>query len=459
MLDFEPLKNSFSGEIVYRGHSNYDEARSVYNANIDKNPEGVLFCKNEGDVISAVNFARDAGVTIAVRCQGHNGSGYSTCNDGVVIDLSGISYTRVDNQANTIRVGAGCKWSDVDNATACFGKAVSSGVVSSTGVSGLTLGGGHGYIARGYGLAIDNVIEVDIVLADGSYITASEEKNSDIFWGIRGGGGNFGIVTSFLFKMAPVQDVFCGLMAWDLKDINKTFKWYDKLMKTARNDIYGFYAVQTIPPVAPFPEELHLKKFCGIMWCYYGPKEEFDEAWAPIKAFCDETPPMMDGTHWGTLRELNAAFNELYPSGEQWYWKGDYFNKITDEVVETHLANIQDVPTWKSAMHLYPVNGVCHDVPSDATAWNDRTSSYSMVIVGVSPNAADFENIKSWAKRYWSDLNPHSSQTGSYVNWMMTDEDHGRVKAAYGANYERLVNLKKKYDPGNVFHMNHNIVP
>ena len=459
MLDFAPLKAGFSGEIVSRDHSDYEVARSVYNANIDKKPEGILYCKNEADVISAVNFARNAGIAIAVRCQGHNGSGFSTCDDGVVIDLSGIKYTRIDDAANTVRVGAGCKWADVDDATASFGKAVSSGVVSSTGVSGLTLGGGHGYIARGYGLTIDNLLEVDIVLANGSYITASEEKNTDIFWGIRGGGGNFGIVTSFLFKMAPVQDVFCGLMAWDLADIESTFTWFDQLMKTTRNDLYGFYAVQTIPPGPPFPEDLHLRKFCGIMWCYYGPKTEFDQAWAPIKAFCEENPPIMDGTHWGTLSELNAAFNELYPAGEQWYWKGDYFDSITDDVIGAHSRNIQDVPTWKCAMHLYPVNGACHNIPSSSTAWHDRSSNYSMVIVGVSPDPADFENIKSWAKKYWKDLTPHSSQTGSYVNWMMPDEDQIRVKAAYGANYERLVSLKRKYDPDNLFNMNHNIVP
>lgn len=459
MLDITQLETTFSGKIVSSSHPEYDDSRKVYNANIDKRPQAILYCENEADVISAVNFARESNSLIAVRCQGHNGSGYSICDDGIVIDLSQIKYTRVDNENNTVRVGAGCKWEDVDNATAVFGKAVSSGVVSSTGVSGLTLGGGHGYISRGYGLAIDNLVEVDIVLSDGSYVKASENLNSDIFWGIRGGGGNFGIITSFVFNMAPVHDVFCGLMAWDLKDIQETFTWYDKLMKSARNDLYGFFAIQTIPPAPPFPDDLHNQKFCGVVWCYYGPKEEFEEAWAPIKAYCEECPPIMDGTHWATLRELNATFNELYPAGDQWYWKGDYFDNITSEVIEIHNRKIQDVPTWKSAMHLYPINGVCHDISADAMAWNDRQSNYSMVIVGVSQDAEDFDDIKSWATSYWKELNPHSSLTGSYVNWMMPDEDKNRVKSAYGSNYEKLLELKRKYDPQNIFSMNHNITP
>jgi len=459
MLDFSVLKTEFSGEIISKDNPDYDEFRRVYNANIQRTPASILMCSNEADVVAAVKFAKDADLPTAVRCAGHNGSGHSVCDGGVVIDLSRINYTRVDMTNNIVRVGAGCKWEDVDNATSPFKKAVPSGVVSSTGVSGLTLGGGHGYITRQYGLTIDNIVEVDIVLADGSYITASESQNSDIFWGIRGGGGNFGVVTSFLFRMAPVHEVYCGLMLWNLEDMQESFAWFDGFIKTAREDIYGFYAIQTVPPAPPFPEELHLKKICGVMWCYSGPKDEFEEAFEPIRQFASEIPPIMDGTHWGTLAELNAAFNGLYPSGEQWYWKGDYFEHITEEVIDIHGKHAVKLPSWKSAMHLYPMNGKAHKIAPDATAWNDRTSTYSMVIVGVDPDPANFSTLKEWASSYWSELNPHSSASGGYVNFWMDDEGADRVKAAYGRNYERLVDLKRKYDPENVFKLNHNIKP
>ena len=459
MLDLSQIELEFSGNIVSKDDPDYDEARSVYNANIQRSPDVIAMCKNEADVVAAVKFAKDANIPIAVRCAGHNGSGHSVCDNGVVIDLSEINYTRMDIKNNTVRVGAGCNWEEVDKATSSFGKSVPSGVVSSTGVSGLTLGGGHGYITRKYGLTIDNLVEVDVVLADGSFITASESQNSDLFWGIRGGGGNFGIVTSFLFKLAPVQEVYCGLMIWDLEDLQKSFGWYDNFMKNAREDIYGFYAIGTVPPAAPFPEELHLNKFGGVMWCYYGPKEEFEEAFEPIRNFARETPPMMDGTHWGTLADLNAAFNALYPAGEQWYWKGDYFEDITEEVINIHAKNAEKLPSWKSTMHLYPMNGAVHRVDQSATAWNDRSSTYSMVIAGVDSDPGNFNALKEWASNYWKELNPHSSLSGGYVNFWMDDEGSDRIKTTYGNNYEKLVDLKRKFDPENIFQFNHNIKP
>ena len=418
-----------------------------------------MICRNEADVIAAVKFSKKSGLPVAVRCAGHNGSGLSICDDGIVIDLSGIKYTRVDATNDTIRVGAGNIWEEVDKATSAFCRAVPSGIVSLTGVSGLTLGGGHGYITRKHGLTIDSLIEADVVLADGSYITASEDKNSDIFWAIRGGGGNFGIITSFLFKMVPVHDVYCGPMFWDLKDLNKSIVWFDDFIKSTRNDLYGFYLIQTVPPAPPFPEELQLKKICGIMWCYCGPKESYEEAFAPIKKFTSETPPIMDGTHWSTYAELNAAFNGLYPSGDQWYWKGDYFDKITEEVIDIHARNALELPSWKSAMHLYPVNGKAHEVKAENTAWNNRNSAYSMVIAAVDPDPSKFNTLKKWASEYWRELNPYSGSAGGYVNFMMDDEGLDRVKATYGTNYKKLVDIKRKYDPENLFRLNQNIIP
>ena len=459
MLDMNEIKEKFSGEIILKDDHSYDELRAVYSANIDKKPAAILICNNESDVIAAVKYSMKVKLPVAVRCAGHSGSGYGVCDDGIVIDLSGINYTRIDIANNSIRVGAGNRWEEVDKATSNFGMAVPSGVVSSTGVSGLTLGGGHGYITRKYGLTIDNLIEADVVLSDGSYITANAEVNSDIFWAIRGGGGNFGIVTSFLFRLVPVQEVYCGPMFWELKDMKKSFSWFDELMKKTRNDLYGFYLIQTVPPAEPFPEELQLKKICGVMWCYCGSRDEFEEAFAPVRQFTSENPPIMDGTHWGRLSDLNAAFNLLYPAGDQWYWKGDYFEDITEEVIEIHNKHALALPSWKSAMHLYPINGRVHEIAADATAWNNRNSTYSMVIAGIDSDPEKFNDVKDWASSYWRELNPHSSSVGSYVNFMMDDEGSDRVKASYGRNYQRLVAIKRQYDPNNLFHLNQNIKP
>ena len=277
MADIEKLRASLRGEIIQPGDKAYDEARKVYNGMIDKRPRLIARCVDAADAVSTVNFARENNILLAVRGGGHNGGGLGTCDDGLVIDLSQMRGVRVDPKARTVRVAGGCTWGEVDHATHAFGFATPSGVISTTGVGGLTLGGGIGNLSRRCGLSIDNLLEVDMVLADGSLVTASEKENVDLFWAIRGGGGNFGVVVSFLFRLHPVGNIVGGPTLWHMDQAADVLKWYREFIKKAPEELNGWFVFLTVPPVAPFPEHLHLQKMCGVVWCYTGPEEKADE--------------------------------------------------------------------------------------------------------------------------------------------------------------------------------------
>ena len=421
---------------------------------IDRRPGMIACCADVADVMAAVNLAREHDMLVAIRGGGHNGPGLGTCDDGLVIDLSPIKYTRVDPQARTVQVGGGCTWGDVDHTTHAFGLATPSGVVSTTGVGGLTLGGGHGYLTRKYGLTIDNLLAADMVLADGSFVTVSAEKNQDLFWAIRGGGGNFGVVTEFRFQLHPVHTIVGGPTLWHQEQTTEVMQWYRDFMQEAPEDLYGFFAILTVPPGPPFPEELHLKKMCGVVWCYTGPEAEAEKVFQPIREF---GPPAMYGIQPMPYPALQGAFDALYPPGLQWYWKGDFVNELTDEAIALHVKHGYEMPTMHSTMHLYPIDGKTHQVGTDETPWDYRRAKWSKVIAGVDPDPENTEAITAWAKEYWEALHPHSAG-GAYVNFMM-DEGEDRVKATYGSNYERLAAIKQKYDPTNLFQVNQNIKP
>ncbi len=450
----EAFQASLRGQLILPGDEEYDEARAVYNAMIDRRPGMVVCCADVGDVMASVNFARENGMLVAVRGGGHNGPGLGTCNEGMVIDLSAIKYTRVDPQARTAQVGGGSTWGDVDHATHAFGLAAPSGIVSTTGVGGLTLGGGHGYLTRKYGLTIDNLLGADMVLADGSFVTVSAEENPDLFWAIRGGGGNFGVVTEFRFQLHPVQTVVGGPTLWPQEQATEAMRWFRDFMAQAPEDLYGFFATLIVPPGPPFPEELHLKKMCGAVWCYTGPESQAEEVFQPTKDF---GPPAMYGIGTMPFPALQAAFDPLYPPGMHWYWKGDFFNELPDEAIAAHVKHGFEMPTWQSTMHLYPIDGKPNEVGPEETPWGHRQAKWSAVIVGVDSEPNNTEAITAWAREYWEALHPHSAG-GAYVNFMMEEGDD-RVKATYGANYDRLVAIKQKYDPANLFRVNQNIKP
>ncbi|MEB3336139.1 MAG: FAD-dependent oxidoreductase, partial [Leptolyngbyaceae bacterium] len=315
----DPLISSIRGKVIQPGGDEYEVARHVYNGMIDKQPQFILRCANVADVISAVTFARENNLLLAIRGGGHNGAGLGTCNGGLVLDLSSMKGIRIDPTAGTVRVEGGCTQGDVEHATHAFGMAVPAGIVSTTGIAGLTLGGGHGYLTRKYGLTIDNLQSADMVLADGRLVTVNAESYPDLFWAIRGGGGNFGVVTSFLFKTSPVSTVFAGPMLWNLEDAREVMEWYREFMPAAPDDLYGFFMFLNVPPGPPFPEPLHGRTMGGIMWCYTGALDAAEAAFQPVRQF---RPPTFE--HLGPMPfpALQQMFDPLLPPGLQWYWKG-----------------------------------------------------------------------------------------------------------------------------------------
>ena len=453
-LEVETFKASLRGELIGPDDEGYDAARQVYNAMIDRRPRLIAYCVDVADVITAVNFAHDDSITLAVRGGGHNGGGLGIVDDGLVIDLSSMKGIRVDPAAQTVRVEGGCTWGDVDHATHAFGMATPSGIISTTGVGGLTLGGGIGHLTRKAGLSIDNLLAVDMVLADGSFVTASAEENDDLYWAVRGGGGNFGVVTSFLFKLHPISTIVGGPTLWSLDKAADVMRFYREFIVNAPEDLNGFFEFLTVPPGPPFPEHLHLQKMCGIVWCYTGPENEADAVFAPVREF---GPPGLYGVQDMPFPALQAAFDALYPAGHQWYWRADFVNELSDEAIALHVKHGSEMPTMQSTMHLYPIDGAAHRVGNEDTPFSYRDATWSSVIVGVDPDPANADLITNWTVDYWDALHPHSAG-GAYVNFMM-DEGQERVQATYRENYERLAASKSKYDPTNLFHVNQNIKP
>ncbi|MGH9088405.1 MAG: FAD-binding oxidoreductase [Acidimicrobiales bacterium] len=447
------LSGQITGEVVTPEDPGFEEARRVHNAMIDRRPALVARCRSVADVASALAAARRAGHPVAVRGGGHSGPGFGTIDGGVVVDLSPMCAVEVDPQRRTARVQGGATWGVVDAATHEHGLATPAGVVSTTGVGGLTLGGGHGYLTRRHGLTIDNLLAAEVVLADGRTVRASQAEHPDLFWALRGGGGNFGIVTELTFRLHPVQTVICGPTAWPISATADVLEWYRTFLPAQSENLYGFFATMTVPPVDPFPSAFHLHKACAVVWCFLGDRAQADEALAPVR----ELEPAFDGIHEAPYPALQSAFDGLYPPGLQWYWRGDLFRSVPDAAVEAHARFGQQLPTMHSAMHLYPIDGAAHQAGADETAWAHREATFSEVIIGVDPDPAMAPRLRDWTVDYWEATHPYSVG-GGYVNFMM-DEGEERVRATYGANYERLARIKAVYDPENVFRTNQNIRP
>lgn len=454
---FSELASTFHGELVTPADDAYDAARAVYNGMIDKRPAAVARCRDAADVVAAVTFARTHGLEIAVRGGGHHAAGFGTWDDALVVDLSPMRGTTVDAQARTVRVEAGATWGDVDGATVPFGLATPSGFLASTGVAGLTLGGGIGYLSRRFGLTVDNLLAADVVLADGRSVTASATSHPDLFWALRGGGGNFGVVTAFTFRCHPVGEggtVIGGPVLYDIADTAEVMRWYRELVPALPEELSGWFGLITIPPAPPFPEELWGRKACAIVWCYTGPHDRADDVLAPIREFGS---PLVVGLQEMPFTALQSAFDPLYPAGLQWYWRADFFREISDAAVAVHCEFGERLPTGHSTMHLYPIDGAAARVAPDATAFAYRDGGWAGVVVGVDPDPANAGLISAWAKEYWERLHPTSAGS-AYLNFLM-DEGADRVRAAYRDNYERLTTVKRRYDPDNAFHLNQNIPP
>ncbi|HTM51045.1 MAG TPA: FAD-binding oxidoreductase [Bryobacteraceae bacterium] len=450
----QQFRTQLRGELIEPTDAAYEEARKVYNAMISRKPRLIARCADVADVMTAVRFGRENGIRVSIRGGGHNAGGLGVCDDGLVIDLSRISYVHVDPASRTVRAGAGCKWGDVDHATHAFGLAVPSGIISTTGVGGLTLGGGMGHLTRQFGLTIDNLLSADVVLADGRFLVASPDENSDLFWALRGGGGNFGVVTSFLFQAHPVSTVCAGPMLWEMDQAADIMKWYREFIVQAPEEINGFFAFMTVPPGPPFPEHLHFKKMCAIVWCYTGMMEAANQILEPVRSF---RRPVFEFFAPMPFPMLQGMFDGLYPPGYQWYWKADFVKELSDQAIGLHVKHGAALPTLHSTMHMYPVNGAAHRTGGEDTPWSFRDAVWSEVIVGVDPDPANKDKITAWAKDYYEALHPFGAG-GAYVNFMM-EEGEDRIRATYRGNYDRLAAIKAKYDPENFFRVNQNIKP
>ncbi|RWM17341.1 MAG: FAD-binding oxidoreductase [Mesorhizobium sp.] len=443
--------------LIDQNHPAYEEARGLYNAMIDKRPRWIVPCAKVADVVAAVNHAREKHLLLAIRGGGHNGPGFGSCDGGMVIDMSPMKRVDIDPTTRTVRVEAGCTQGDVDRATSVHGLAVPAGLVSTTGIAGLTLGGGTGHLTRKHGLTIDNLLAAEVVLADGRVVTTSEEEHPELFWALRGGGGNFGVVTRFTFQAHPAKDVYAGPIFFDIAHAAEIMRWYRDFLPGAPRELGMFFGIKTVPSCDPFPREIWGRRICALVSCYNGAEEDGIRAMRPVR---DALPkPLMDGMMQMPFVDLQALFDPLLPKGLQWYWKGDYVDELSDAAIAAHAEHGSKTPSELSLMHLYPIDGAVQEVAPDATAWGARRARWSMVIAGIDPDPTKAPELRRWASEYWAAVHEHNPHGGAYINFMMDDEGEARLRAAYGANYERLVAVKRKYDPANLFRVNHNIRP
>ncbi|MBZ5739482.1 FAD-binding oxidoreductase [Nocardioides mangrovi] len=454
-MQLDDLREQVRGEVVGPDDAEYDEARVVRNAMIDRRPAVIVRAVNAGDVMTAVRFAADHDLSIAVRGGAHSVPGFGTADDAVVVDLSAMRGGRVDPLTQTVRVGGGATWGDLNAMTYPFGLATTGGIISTTGVGGLTLGGGIGYLSRGLGLSMDNLLAADVVTADGTFHVASEKEDADLFWAIRGGGGNFGVVTSFEFRLSPVKDIYGGPMFFELDQAGDVLRFYRDFIVDAPEELGCFPAYQIAPPLPFIPEDRHGEPFIAMVACWAGDLDAGEKALQPIRDIAPRVAEMVGPMPYPAL---NSAFDALIPPGLHHYWKASFVKELTDDAIAAHLEHGPKVPVVNSTMHIYPINGACHRVASDATAFAHRDATFATVIAGMwPPDEVSDEAGTAWVRDYYDATAPHSEE-GGYINFM-SEDDQDRIRANYQGNYDRLASIKKTYDPGNLFRHNQNITP
>lgn len=452
--DLGQLREQVRGEVVTAEDGAYEEARQVYNAMIDRRPRVIVRCAGSDDVVAAVNFARESELDLAVRGGSHSVPGFGTADEAVVIDLSRMQAVDVDAGASTARAEGGATWGAFNDATHAHGLATTGGIISTTGIGGLTLGGGIGYLSRGFGLSCDNLLSAEVVTADGRILSVSDQANEDLFWAIRGGGGNFGVATSLEYQLHPVREIYGGPMLYELDDAATVLKFYRDFIQDAPEEFGGFPAWQIAPPLPFIPEDRHGDPFLVFVACWAGPIEE---GAAALRPFREVAPVVADGVGPMPYPALNSAFDALVPPGLQHYWKANFVKELTDEAIAAHLEHGPKVPVVNSTVHIYPINGACHRVAPDATAFAYRDATFATVIAGMWPDPAQNDANIAWVRDFYDATAPHSEE-GGYVNFM-ADDDQDRVRVNYRENYDRLVDVKRKYDPDNLFHLNQNIRP
>ncbi len=450
----EALTAQVRGEIIQPGDATYDDARRVYNQNIDRSPALIIMCRDEADVIAGVNYAREQRLDLSIRGGRHNVAGFGTNDGGVVLDLRQMNNVHIDPECKRAYVGGGATWGDVDHAAWAFGLATPGGVLSTTGVAGLGLGGGFGHLTRRFGLVIDNFRAMDVVTADGRLVRASDDENEDLFWALRGGGGNFGVVTRFEIQLHDVPSVYGGPIFYPATEAEKVLRFFRDFIAQAPRELAAFFAFHEAPPAPFVPEPLVGHKACAIVVAWTGPMEDAEEAIRPIR---EAGMVALDLAGPVPYPALNSMFDALLPHGLHHYWKADFVEELTDEAIALHAQHGPEVPNFLSLMHLYPLDGAVHDIAEDATAFGHRDVKFVHIIAGIDSDGENLPAHRDWVRNYWSALHPHSSEA-SYVNFLM-DEGEDRIRATYGDNYDRLTEIKARWDPTNLFHMNQNIAP
>jgi FAD/FMN-containing dehydrogenase len=452
--DLGELREHVSGRVVAPGDDAYDESRTVYNAMIDRRPALIVHALDTSDVATTVDYARESGLTLAIRGGGHSVPGFGTNDGGVVVDLSGMRGVSVDPARARARAQGGATWGDFNEATHEHSLATTGGIISTTGVAGLTLGGGIGFLTRGHGLACDNLVAAEIVTADGRIVVANEHENADLLWALKGGSGNFGVATALEFQVHPLADIYGGPMFFELEHARDLLEWYRDYIADAPEQFGGFPAFAVAPPLPFIPEERHGDTLAMFVACWAGPLDEGEAIVNKIKAVA----PVV-AEHVGPMPypAINSAFDGLVPAGLQHYWKANFVRELSDEAIDAHLEHGPRVPTVNSAVHIYPINGAAQRFGPDDAAFGHREASFAPVIAGMWPDPADNEANTAWVKDYYAATAPHSEE-GGYVNFAAAD-DQDRVRANYGSNYERLVGVKRQYDPDNLFRHNQNIKP
>ncbi len=452
----EPFETHFRGELLEPGNDGYDEARGLWNAMIDERPALIARCTGLADVIAAVDFAREHGLGVSVRGGGHNVAGLASLGDGLMIDLSRMRDVQVDPEARLARVQGGAVWGDVDRETQAFGLATPSGVVSTTGVAGLTLGGGFGWLARRYGLTADNLVSAELVTADGELVKASEQEHADLFWAIRGGGGNFGIVTSFEFRLHEVgPEVLFGPTVYRLEDAAEALRHYRDFARRAPIECSVYADLLTAPPLPFLPEDAVGSKVLFLAQFYAGDPAEGEEVLGPLRAFGD---PVADAVAPTPYIDVQGTFDPLLPKGARYYWKSHNLTRISDELIDTVVACAAELPTPRSDILFHQLGGAINDRAPTATAYSHRDVEFSVTLGGSSEEPSEDAACIAWARRWHAALAEHAAD-GVYANFLSHDEGDERLRAAFGHNAERLRRIKTKYDPGNFFRRNHNIEP
>ncbi len=448
------LRSRTRGHVLTAGDHGYDDARMVYNFMHDCRPAAVVQCADAADVIAALEAAQRDGLELAVRGGGHSVPGFGTCDDGLVVDLSPMHWVQVDPVKRTARVGGGATLGDLDHATHAFGLATTGGIISTTGVGGLTLGGGIGYLARRYGLSCDNLLSADVVTADGRLVTASEDQHPELFWALRGGGGNFGVVTAFEFTLHPVAEIVGGPLFYELARAPEVLSFFNEYIADAPEELGAFFAFQIAPPLPFIPESRHGETMCAMITCWAGDPARAEKVLAPFR----EVAPVV-AEHVGPMPypALNSAFDALVPRGLQHYWKAEFLPEVAGDSIAAHVEHGAKLPCVNSTVHFYPINGAVHRVAPEKTAFPWRDQRFALVIAGMWPDAADNEANIRWVRDYYDAVHPYGADAG-YVNFMSGD-DAGRVQNNYRGSFPRLARVKTAWDPGNLFRRNQNIVP